>query len=259
MKQTTSLAAGLLLTSSIMLGCAGDAAPTDNGSEKVEGNGGPDLTISDHDDGYQQATVDASQSEWIYLDLETMSQVFPETPDSDDIWDLAFEAAAIKSNGGVSGAPPTAEEVYIYADKVADDVPYDWDVLATSPEFDASTWHQDTSTAGDSGNPNDDGEEDQYAFSTYPAPDQDPSSTVCGDYGWYYYNFFCAQPAHAIVERVNVAYVVRSTDCRYYRLRMTDYFSAEGLSKYPQFDVEEIEGDACDASSPGDIEFPDFL
>lgn len=259
MNATTCCSAGVLLASSLMLGCAGDAAPTDNGFGNVVGNGGPDLNIEEHQDGYQQATVDASQSEWIYVDLETLSQVFPETPEKDDIWDLAFEAAAIKSNGGASGAPPTAEEVYIYADKVADDVPYDWDVLASSPAFDADTWHQDTSAAGDSGNPNDEGEEAEYAFSNYPAPDQDPSVTVCGDYGWYYYNFFCAQPSHAIVERVNVAYVIRSTDCRYYRLRMTGYFSDEGLSSYPQFDVEEIDGDACDAAGLGDIGFPDLL
>ena len=258
MKRITPYATSLLACSALLAGCAGDVAPENNVAGKVDGNGGPDLTISEHEDGYQQATVDASQSEWIYIDLETFSQVFPDDPNADDVWDLAFEAAAIKTNGSVSGAPPTAEQVYIYADKVADDVPYDWDVLATSPEFDESTWHQDTNAAGESGNPNDDGEENQYAFSTYPDPDQDPSTTVCGDYGWYYYNFFCAQPNHAIVERVNVAYVVRSTDCRYYRLRMTGYFSEEGLSGYPQFDVEEIEGDSCGSTDPGDIVFPTF-
>jgi hypothetical protein len=258
MKLTIPWAAGLLFVGTITLGCAGDVGPGDNGDAKVDGNGGPDLTIVEHDDGYQQATVDASQGEWIYVDLETMSQVFPEAPDADDVWDLAFEAAAIKSNGGVSGSPPTVQEVYIYADKVADDVAYDWSRLATSPAFDAGTWHQDVSSAGDSGNPNDENEEDLYAFSTYPDSDQDPAVTICGDYGWYYYNFFCAQPAHAIVERVNVAYVVRSTDCRYYRLQMTGYFSEEGLSKYPQFNVDEIVGDSCGETVPGVIEFPDF-
>lgn len=258
MKPITPWAASLLLTSSLIVGCAGDAAPTDNGGSKVDGNGGPELTVTEHDDGYQQATVDASQEEWIYVDLETLSQVFPDNPDQDDVWDLAFEAAAIKANSGASGAPPTAEPVYIYADKVEDNVVYDWDSLATSPEFSGDTWHQDQAAAGDSGNPNDDGEEDQYVFSTFPEADEDPSTTVCGDYGWYYYNFFCAQPNHAIVERVNVAYVVRSTDCRYYRLRMTDYFNQDGLSKYPQFDVEEVDGDACAGDATDEIVFPDF-
>ena len=122
MKRITPYATSLLACSALLAGCAGDVAPENNGAGKVDGNGGPDLTISEHEDGYQQATVDASQSEWIYIDLETFSQVFPDDPNADDVWDLAFEAAAIKTNGSVSGAPPTAEQVYIYADKVADAV-----------------------------------------------------------------------------------------------------------------------------------------
>ncbi|MFT5033477.1 MAG: hypothetical protein ACI9OO_001409, partial [Bacteroidia bacterium] len=35
-------------------------------------------------------------------------------------------------------------------------------------------------------------------------------------------------------------------------------FSEEGLSKYPQFTVDEIVGDSCGETVPGVIEFPDF-
>lgn len=247
----------LILASSVLLtaACTSDIAPTNNGDGK-SGSGGPQFNVVEHEDGYQQGTVDASGEDWIYIDLETMTQVFPADPEADDVWDLAFEAAAIKVNGGESGTPPSAQQVYVYADKVADNQPYPWDNLSTAPTFNANTWHQDEPGSGDSGNPNDDGSEPTLAFATYPAPDQDPSVTICGDYGWYYYAFFCSTPNHEIVPRVNVAYVVRSTDCRYYRFRMTDYFSDTGLSKFPQFDAEEIPGDACNGVPGGDFEFP---
>lgn len=248
----------LLAASAVMAlaGCASDIAPSNNGDGKA-GTGGPQFDVVEHGDGYQQGTVDASGDGWIYVDLDTMTQVFPADPEADDVWDVAYEAAAIKVNGGESGTPPTAEEVYIYADKVADNESYPWDNLSTSPAFSESTWHQDEPSGGDSGNPNDDGTEATFAFATYPDPDQDPGLTICGDYGWYYYAFFCSTPNHGIEPRVNVAYVLRSTECRYYRYRMTAYYSDTGLSMFPQFDVEEVPGAACSGGIPGgDFEFP---
>ena len=56
------------------------------------------------DDGAAVQVLDArADDDWVYFDLDTFSVVFPDNPDDDDRWDLAFQRFKIKVNGGISG------------------------------------------------------------------------------------------------------------------------------------------------------------
>lgn len=56
------------------------------------------------DEGAAVQVLDATgQNAWVYFDLDTFSVVFPDNPDNDTRWDLAFQRFRIKVNGGVSG------------------------------------------------------------------------------------------------------------------------------------------------------------
>ncbi len=83
----------LLTTLWLGAGCAksldpGDKDDTDAGSEVSAG----------------EAVVNAtSQTDWVYLDLESSSMVTPATPEDSTEWDLAFRRYKVALNGGVSG------------------------------------------------------------------------------------------------------------------------------------------------------------
>ncbi len=56
------------------------------------------------DDGAAVQVLDARNNEhWVYFDLDSYSVVFPQTPENDGTWDIAFRRFTIKTNGGVSG------------------------------------------------------------------------------------------------------------------------------------------------------------
>jgi hypothetical protein len=71
----------------------------------------PSLDPGDQDDtgshseiGAGEAVIDAtSQSDWVFLDLETAALVTPDDPADSPLWDLGFRRYKAQLNGGVSG------------------------------------------------------------------------------------------------------------------------------------------------------------
>jgi hypothetical protein len=249
---------GSLSAIALLLGaCAGDISPGSSGSDDgsggetpetatLPGPGGAQAAFSKNADGSYHADIDASGDDWVYLDLETQTQVTPQDPAASDAWDIALQGVEIKLNGGVSGAPPGGYGVAVYAQKTENpDTPYPFDEVSQAPTSNAVDYVTDTegglSTLG----------QPVLAMTTYPDADVSPDPlTGAGDYGWYHYSGYIA--GSEISARSNVGYVVRTVECRYFNLRMTAYTDAAGTRKHPQFDLLEIPGPGdCDAS-PGD-------
>ena len=56
------------------------------------------------DNNVVQRVLNATSNEsWVYFDLDTASVIYPENPQADSDWDIAFQRFKIKLNGGVSG------------------------------------------------------------------------------------------------------------------------------------------------------------
>lgn len=222
--------------------CAGDISP---GSEadavELPGPGGSEVQFSDSGDHYS-AEVDATGNDWVYIDLYTQTQVFPGTPESSDEWDIAFLGTDIKLNGGVSGAPPGGYEAAVYADKTDADGVYDFEAIEGAPPDSAVDYHTDAEGGLLSSSPS-------YAMTSHPEADGTNNPlTGAGDYGWYHDSGVLQ--GNEITVRANVAYVVRSVACRYFKLRMTAY-ARDGAPGYPQFDLLEIPGGACSRGDGG--------
>lgn len=98
----------LLATLLCPLACAGDLDDELGGDAvepPAEGRVGPNTTNQPREGGGQQTSVDAtSETEWVYFDLETGTQLEVANPDEDLQWDLAFQRFHIASNSGISGS-----------------------------------------------------------------------------------------------------------------------------------------------------------
>jgi hypothetical protein len=267
MKQT--LAALLSALSLLLVACAGDISPEktveepETPTEALPGPGGPQVVFSKTDGGLYRASVDASGSDWIYLDLDSQTQVFPASPEASDEWDLAHRGPEIKLNGGVSGTPPGGQAVIVYGDKSAEGTSYPYDSVSAAPTTTAVSYQTDASTSElgalvallellqSLGLPVTDPTAGvAYAMNNYPEADQEPSTaTGAGDYGWYRNSGLAA--GSEISARGNVAYVLRTVECRYYKLRLLGYTEAGGATGHPQYEFLEIPGNACGgADSP---------
>ncbi|MEN8718717.1 MAG: HmuY family protein, partial [Oceanococcaceae bacterium] len=207
----------------------------------LPGPGGLKAEFREAAAGHFEAVIDASDEQsWVYLDLDSQTQVTPGDPEADDSWDIAFSRVNIKLNGGSSGAPPTGLPVIVHADKVTDDSDYPWESVTGAPPVSAVPYHQDMR----------DGDEVRYAMTTFPEADGRISPVDgAGDYGWYEYSGHFS--GARITPRRNVAYIVRTVECRYISLRMTGYYNDADASGYPQFDLREVPGPACGGDSEG--------
>ncbi|MDD3763660.1 MAG: HmuY family protein [Nevskiales bacterium] len=241
-----------LLALGLVLGaCAGDISPPSDdtagdgsdspGTRSLPGPGGAQTVFSQHRDGYYQAEVDAAGEAWIYLDLDTQTQVQPDDPAGSDAWDIALLGPRIKLNGGVSGAPPTGHAVAVYADKVDPGSAYPFeDVVAAPPNGQVDYVTDAAGGLFGLGEPD-------YAMTTYPDADEAPNLiTGVGDHGWYH------DDGSTVSARVNAGYILRTVECRYLKLRMTGYSDATGAAGHPSFDLLEIPGPACETASAGD-------
>lgn len=228
----------------LLVACTGDISPgeRDLGSEPLPGPGGAQLEFTKEDDHYR-GTVDASGSDWIYVDLKTQTQVSPSNPATSDDWDLAFKGADIKLNGGVSGAPPSGIEAAVYPMKEAAGTPYPFEEVDAAPTGTAVAYVSDERGFLGLGPV-------RYAMTNNPEADVAPNRlTGAGDHGWYHSSGSTA--GNVITPRINVGYVLRAVGCRYYKLRMTGYADAGGAVAHPSFDLKEIRGPACGNGTGG--------
>ena len=105
MSPRTSLLASLVASQAMLgtigtIGCGTDIDKPDGGPMVDEG-----LTTTDNGDGTFTAEIDAtSETDWIYMNIQTGKQVMPETPESSPDWDIAFQRFKVKTNSGISGS-----------------------------------------------------------------------------------------------------------------------------------------------------------
>lgn len=225
----------------------------------LPGPGGAQSSFAAGGAGLYTAKVDATGSDWVYLDLDTQKQVAPADPAKSSDWDIAFKGTEIKLNGGSSGTPPKGRAVKVFGDKVADGTTYDFAKITAAPTETAVKYQTDSLTAAgplDSpNNPASTGGKPVYAMNTYPEADSAPNQlTGAGDYGWYRSAGLAGM--NAITPRRNVAYVVYSVECKYFKLRMTGYTNAAGTAGHPGFEFGEITGPACAAGGASGIVAP---
>ncbi len=246
-KRTTTRLALALAT--LLLGaCAEDISPRDPGSDEpgpetpaLPGAGGPQAQFAKHAEGYYQASIDASGSDWVYLDLGTQTQVFPSAPEASNEWDIALLGTDIKLNGGASGAPPSGLEAAVYAEKTAVGTAYPFEEVDAAPTATAVDYVSDQGPLLPVLRP-------RLAMTRHPAADQSPNAfTGAGDHGWYSSTGTTA--GSQITARSNVGYVVRGVECRYFKLRMTGYSDAHAT-----FDILEIPGPECSVAGGEDGE-----
>lgn len=231
----------IFLTLIALAGCASDLKPqnevADDGRE-LPGPGGADSVFARTDD-YYSAKVVVDDGQWVYLDLDTQTQVIPVDPDASAEWDIAHNGTDIKINGGVSGSPPDGE-VRVYAHKVAKGLDYPWLDLVGAPPAGEVEYRVDENALL--------GLAKRHVFTTFPEADEARNVlTGAGDNGWFHQAN--AMNGGVITPRRNVAYIVRTLECRYVSLRFTGY--GDGAIDY---DLRELPGPACASTGSGSAE-----
>lgn len=162
--------------------------------------------------GVSSTVVDATRADaWTYVSLATGKEVSPATPESDNTWDIAFQASTIKTNGGIHGnAGGSAARLENT----------DFDSLTTAP---TSGYATDAADSEDSGT----------------APDT--AFLVNG--GWYSYN----TTTHVITPK-DVVFVVHAANGKYYKVKITNYYDAAGTPRFISYKSAEIASPFSSAS-----------
>jgi hypothetical protein len=231
--QTLALAG---VVGSLILGCGPESRPDAAGSARDSQRPGGEGRVRTIEDGSGFVTqIDATDPErWVYFSFLD-GEVDGPAPADDTGWDLAFRRSNIKVNGGHSGAGRVA--VAVLSGLPFSDV--------EQAPVDGYESDRSLATPDDSDRPDfidDDGTDFVFGRAN------DASSN-----GWFDYD-----PVQHVLSPADVVFVVRSTDGRFYRLRMLDYYDAAGTSGFPTFRWSEIappidelglEGFTFDASS----------
>mgnify|MGYP000176840800 CR=1 FL=1 len=225
-----------------------DGSPAGGGSTPPAltepGPGGAKLRFSMTEGGTFIAEVDATEDAWVYVDIVNQRQVDPPNPQVSDAWHLAHNGSDIKLNGGDSGAPSSGIRNAVYGEKVDEEQAFPFaSVVAAPPE---STVDYRSDVLGDHDGISLTDEQIIYAMTSYPEADQRYLALIGGDKGWY------RESAFGVSEtpRENVGYVLRTHDCRYFKLRMLSYSNADGDQGYPRYEFAEIPGGSCSAGGP---------
>lgn len=143
-------------------------------------------------------SVDASDTEqWVYVDLDSRTEVMPADPLDDAVWDLAFRRFHVVLNGGVSGTGGVTAAM-------VDDAAFE----AVQPPA-AGAFTTDTPDGAD---------EDAL-------PDYVISG---GDDPWYAYDV----TTHVLTPKARV-YVVRSTEGVLFKVAIERYYDGAGGSGHP--------------------------
>ena len=147
-------------------------------------------------------TIDATDSAtWIYFDLESGTTVSPETPTDSSDWDLAFQRYTIAVNGGVSGTG-NMEVLPIF------DVYNDFENITEIPDGD---WITDEEDANEDTIP-------EYAFKD-----------------WFNYD----SSTHVLTP-ADTVYLVRTVEENIFRVRIIEYYSAQGDSGYMSIEFDQL-------------------
>ena len=210
------------------------------------GPGGQQLRFSMTDSATFIASVDASEDAWIYVDIINQQQVNPANPEVSDAWHLAHRGTEIKLNGGDSGAPSTGVSNAIYGQKVEKGEAFPFETVVGAPPENSVTYRTDV--VGDHDGLAITPDQLIYAMTTYPEADQNYVALIGGDKGWYHESAFAVN----ITPRENVGYVLRTHECRYFKLRMLDYSNDDGDKGYPQYEFLEIPGSSCSEDPLGE-------
>lgn len=186
--------------------CAGDLSPDDNGDDDVlvlDAEGGPNVGHIDEGGGVFFTQVEAtSDVEWVYLDLDSGTQLQVSDPLDDAQWDVAFQRFHIKVNGGVSGGASV---------DVAAIEAVDFEDVEAAPS---------DGYRSDEADGQDDDENPEYALKE-----------------WYEYDI-----STHILSPVPVVYVIRGAQSQHHKVQFESYYDDAGSSGYPSFRWSQLRG-----------------
>lgn len=171
-------------------------------------------------DGTFKTIIDAtSTSAWRYFNFEASGEANVTDPQTNSVWDIGFQRFMIKTNAGVSG---TANAAVLPIGGAA------FAGLTQSPVFTGAI--TDVSDPGDSNDacrPTTTGVLYAFLKSTH-------SPNAC----WLYYT---GAPNHQLLSRKDdVAYVVRTSTPRYYKVQVLSYYSDTGTAGVMSFRWAEV-------------------
>jgi len=139
---------------------------------------------------------------WVYFDLESSHIVSPESPEDSTTWDLAFQRYHIAVNGGISGTGGV-EALPLWEE-------YDnFEAIVDIPE--EQEWLTDAADADGDGKP-------EYAFQS-----------------WFSYDL-----STHVLSPADVVYLVQTVEGNVFRVRVIDYYSAQGESGYISLEFDQL-------------------
>jgi len=194
-----------------------DAGPRDarRGDASIPAESGAFVHEVD-EDGVITTVVDAtSTSDFRFLDLDTGHSV-----DASEGWDLAFSRFRVRVNGGTTGGGGVQVALLDGAD---------WGAVTEAPD---GGWTV----------PGPDGEDDD---------DTEPDNVFNnGTDDWYEYEI----ETHTLTARDRV-YVVASTERRFYKLQLLDYYDGAGSPAWVRFRWAEIDAPPSELPDAGPSDF----
>jgi hypothetical protein len=189
-------------TLALLGGCAEDLSDALADDDDGGDDGGAQIEHVD-EDGVVRTIVDATASDgWVYLDLESRSQVAITDPQASDRWDLGFQRFNIAIDGGVSG-PGGMEGVVLEGATLAE--------IEAAP---SGPWITDALDGDDHG------DEPDYVLA-----------------GWYDYDFV----THVLSPKA-IVYVLRSVEGNAFAIEVVEYYDDAGVSGWLQVRWKPIDG-----------------
>jgi len=194
----------LSLSLAALAGCADDLRPVADAALVGDAAGDAATTgrVQTRVDGQQLVTtVDATRADvWVYVDLDQGERAAEAMAG----WDVAFQRFNLQTNGGVSGTGGV---------EVARLTGTTLEAVTAAP---AAGWLRDAAPRTD--------------VMGMPGAPVLPDFAFSQEGGWYEYNM----ATHQVTPR-DVVYLVRTTERRVVKLRLTAYYSAAGTGGYPSF------------------------
>lgn len=176
-----------------------------------------DSSTTDLGGGLYETHIDAtSTTAWSYFDFETQSEISVADPLTNSTWDIAFQRFKIKVNGGGVTGNATAAVVPINGDN------FSTRTGAPNPFTPALVDVTDAGDGNDACRPTTDNIKFAFLDST-----QVPNAC------WFSYVSTVLTPRDTV-------YVVRTATTRYFKIKLTNYYSATGTSANIRFQWAEL-------------------